>query len=232
MPSFFKALNSQVGRKIVTGITGIALMLFLVLHLLGNLTVFGSSDAFNIYTKGLESLGPLLYIAELGLLFLFIYHALIGISIARKRRKRRPISNKMYKSKGGPSHMNLASKSMALTGLIILIFLVWHLITFKFAPTETIMLDGAEARDLRKLLIETFLSPFYTFSYVIILGLFILHLAHGFWSAFTSLGMRKKSTSHTMQMIAYGFSILLMLGFIFIPLYIYLTGGQGSLISY
>lgn len=232
MPSFFKALNSQVGRKIVTGITGIALMLFLILHLLGNLTIFGSSDAFNLYTKGLESFGPLLYLAELGLLFFLVYHAVIGVSIAINRRKRRPKSNTMYKSKGGPSHMNIASKSMAITGLIILIFLVWHLITFKFGTHYTTTIDGAEVRDLRKLVIETFLSPFYTFSYVVILALFILHLAHGFWSAFTSLGMRKKSTSNTVKMIAYAFSILLMLGFIFIPLYIYLTGGEGSLISY
>ena len=76
MPSFIKALNSRVGRKIMTGITGIGLMLFLIGHLAGNLTIFGESDAFNIYTYTLESLGPLLYVIEAGLAFFF---SLFGI---------------------------------------------------------------------------------------------------------------------------------------------------------
>jgi succinate dehydrogenase / fumarate reductase cytochrome b subunit len=85
MPSLIKALNSQVGRKIVTAITGIGLMLFLISHLAGNLTIFGDSEAFNIYTYTLESLGPLLYIAEAGLAFFFLYHAIMGISIWRQK---------------------------------------------------------------------------------------------------------------------------------------------------
>ena len=90
MPSFTKALNSQVGRKIMTGITGIGLMLFLIGHLAGNLTLFGESEAFNVYTHTLESLGSLLYVIESGLAFFFLYHAILGISIWRQRKKARP----------------------------------------------------------------------------------------------------------------------------------------------
>ena len=75
MPTIIKALQSQVGRKLMTGITGIALMLFLVVHLAGNYAIFASAEAFNIYTKKLESLGILLYIAEAGLLFFVLYHS-------------------------------------------------------------------------------------------------------------------------------------------------------------
>ncbi|MBD3616448.1 MAG: succinate dehydrogenase cytochrome b subunit [Gracilimonas sp.] len=232
MPSFIKALNSQVGRKIMTGITGIGLMLFLIGHLAGNLTIFAESDAFNIYTYTLESLGPLLYVIEAGLVFFFLYHAILGISIWRQRKKARPEGYDTYQTKGGPSHQTLASKSMIYTGIIILVFLVLHILHFKFGATDMTMVDGTEMRDLRALVIAEFTNPLVTFGYIAVLSLVILHLAHGAWSAFTSLGMKHGETSKKVQIGAYVFAIVLMLGFIFIPLYIFLTGGEGSLIAY
>ncbi|MGN8224805.1 succinate dehydrogenase cytochrome b subunit [Gracilimonas sp. BCB1] len=235
MPSLIKALNSQVGRKIMTGITGIGLMLFLIGHLVGNLTIFGESQAFNVYTYTLESLGPLLYVIEAGLAFFFLYHAILGISIWLQRRKARPEGYAKYQTKGGPSHQSLASRSMIWTGIIILVFLVFHIWHFKFGPTETIALESVgatEARDLRALVIAEFQKPLVAFGYIAVLALVILHLSHGAWSAFTSLGMKHGETSKKVQLGAYIFAIVLMLGFIFIPLYIFLTGGQGSLIAY
>lgn len=232
MPSFIKALNSQVGRKIMTGITGIGLMLFLIGHLAGNLTIFAESDAFNIYTHTLESLGPLLYVIEAGLAFFFLYHAILGISIWRQRKKARPEGYDTYRTKGGPSHQSLASRSMIISGLVILVFLVLHIWHFKFGPTDMTMVDGTEMRDLRALVIAEFTNPLVAFGYIAVLSLAILHLAHGAWSAFTSLGMKHGETSKKVQIGAYIFAIVLMLGFIFIPLYIFLTGGEGSLIAY
>src|SRR5690554_394582 len=230
MPSLLKAMKSQVGRKIITGITGIGLMLFLIGHIVGNLSIFGAPNAFNLYTKTLTDLGPLLYVIEAGLAFFFIYHAVLGFSIWKNRRKVRPASYKLHKSKGGPSHMNLASKSMMITGIIILVFVILHVIHFKFGAEYVV--EGSGIRDLRKLVIEEFQKAWVVIGYVAVLGLMTLHLAHGFWSAFTSLGMQNKSTSKRMQMIGYGFSIILMLAFIFIPLYIFITSGNGSLISH
>ncbi|MEQ8523557.1 succinate dehydrogenase cytochrome b subunit [Gracilimonas sp.] len=235
MPSLIKALNSQVGRKIMTGITGIGLMLFLIGHLAGNLTIFGESQAFNVYTYTLESLGPLLYVIEAGLAFFFLYHAILGISIWLQRRKARPEGYDKYQTKGGPSHQSLASRSMIWTGIIILVFLVFHIWHFKFGPTETVALESVgatDARDLRALVIAEFQKPLVAFGYIAVLALVILHLSHGAWSAFTSLGMKHGDTSKKVQIGAYIFAIVLMLGFIFIPLYIFLTGGEGSLITY
>lgn len=232
MPSLIKALNSQVGRKIITGITGIGLMLFLIGHLAGNFSIFGGKDAFNIYTYTLESLGLLLYLVEAGLVFFFLYHAILGISIWLERKKARPDGYAKYQTKGGPSHQTLASKSMIYTGIIILIFLVLHILHFKFGATESIVVEGQEMRNLRALVIDEFTKPVVAFGYIAVLALAILHLAHGAWSAFTSLGMKHGDTSKKVQIGAYIFAIVLMLGFIFIPLYIFLTGGQGALISY
>lgn len=216
----------------MTGITGIALMLFLISHVAGNLSIFGGPDAFNLYTKTLKDLGFLLYIAEAGLAFFFLYHTILGVSIWWNRRKARPEGYKKYQTKGGPSHQSLASKSMIYTGSIVLIFLVLHIIHFKFGAEYTTMVDGVEIRDLRKLIIEEFQKTWIVIGYVAVLGLLILHLSHGFWSAFTSLSMKSKEASKKVQMGAYGFAIVIMLLFIFIPLYIYFTGGEGSLISY
>lgn len=232
MPSLKKALSSQVGRKIMTGLTGIGLMLFLIGHLVGNLSIFGSPDAFNIYTKTLMDLGPLLYVIEAGLAFFFIYHTVLGVSIWLSRRKARPEGYDVYKTKGGPSHQSIASRSMIITGSIILVFLFLHIIHFKFGADYTTMIDGVEARDLRKLVLEEFQRTWVVVGYVFVLSLAILHLSHGFWSAFTSLGMKHGDTSKKVQTGAYAFAIVVMLAFIFIPLYIYFTSGTGTLISY
>lgn len=233
MPSFLTALKSQVGRKILTGITGIGLIIFTITHLLGNLTLFGDYEAFNMYTYTLESLGWILYILEAGLAVCFLLHAYVGISIWWNRRKNRPVGYDKYQSKGGPSHNTWASRSMALTGVILLIFLVIHLINFKFGDAAMVELSNGEmGRDLKALVIEKFQNPLYAFGYTAVMILLGVHLKHGFWSAFTSLTMKHKKYSSIIYSIGIVFGILLAVGFLFIPLYIYFTGGQGALIAY
>ena len=230
MASFLHALRSQVGRKILTGITGIGLMLFIIGHLLGNLTIFGDAQTFNEYTLALERMGWLLYLIEAVLAVAFILHAYVGISIWLRRRKARPEGYRSNDSIGGASHKNWASKSMIITGVILLIFLVIHLKTFKFGDTETIILNGEQARDLKALVIDKFQDPLYAFGYTFVMILLGFHLGHGFWSAFTSLTMKHNRTSSIIYTIGIIFALLMAMGFIFIPLYIYFTGGNGALI--
>lgn len=232
MASFLKALKSQVGRKILTGITGIGLIIFIIFHLIGNLKLFGAEQAFNEYTYALESLGWILYLMEAGLVVAFLLHAYLGVSIWLKRRKARPEGYATYQSKGGPSHQTWASKSMIFTGIVLLVFLVIHIDTFKFGATDTIMLNGHEARDLKELVIATFQKPLYAFGYTAVMILLGFHLSHGFWSAFTSLSMKHNQYSTLIYTIGIIFAILMAVGFLFIPLYIYFTGGQGALIAY
>lgn len=225
MPSFLQALKSQVGRKILTGVTGIGLIIFIILHLAGNLSLFGDAQAFNEYTYALENLGGILYILEAGLAIAFLLHAYIGISIWWNRRKVRPRGYEKYNTKGGASHQTWAAKSMIFTGVVLLVFIVIHLDTFKFGATDTIMLNGHEARDLKELVIATFQKPLYAFGYTAVMILLGLHLGHGFWSAFTSLTMKHKKFSSLIYTIGVIFAILMAVGFLFIPLYIYFGGG-------
>lgn len=227
-----KALQSQVGRKILTGITGIGLMIFIIGHLAGNLTLFAGSQTFNAYTLKLESLGWLLYIIEALLAGAFLLHAWLGISIWLKRRRARPEGYEEYHSIGGPSHRSWASRSMIFTGIVLLVFLVIHIDTFKLGETDMILIDGQEARDLKELVLAKFQEPLYAFGYTVVMILLGFHLGHGFWSAFTSLTMKHKRYSTVIYATGIAFAILMAVGFLFIPLYIYFTGGEGSLIAY
>lgn len=230
MPSFLKALESQVGRKLLTGITGIGLIIFIIGHLAANLSIFGADQAFNRYTLALENMGVFLYILEFILAVGFLLHAWVGISIWWRRRKARPEGYRKYETRGDPSKQTWAARSMIFTGIVLLVFLVIHLDTFKFGATETIMIDGEPARDLKALVVEKFQSPLYAFGYTGVMILLGFHLGHGFWSAFTSLTMRRGKMSRTLYAVGILFALLMAVGFLFIPLYIYFTGGEGGLL--
>lgn len=232
MSSFNEFLSSQVGRKILTGITGILLLFFVIFHLIGNLAIFGEADEMNRYSMFLHDFGPLLWIARIGLLIALVLHAYIGLSIWWNRRKARPEKYNVYSSKGGPSKQGLSSRSMALTGVVLLVFLVLHINTFALGDTATVMIDGREASDLKTLVIDTFQNPVYAFGYTLVMILLGTHLSFGVWSSFVSLTMRNSSKlSPAIYSLGVVLAVALAVGFLFIPLYIYFTGGCGELIS-
>lgn len=231
MPSLFEAATSQVGRKILTGITGLLLLFFLIFHLAGNLTIFGDADAMNRYSMLLHNLGWPLWVARAGLVLVFGIHAWIGISIWWRRRKSRPKGYDIYSSKGTPSRQGMSSRSMALTGVILLVFLIFHINTFALGETATVVIDGQQTGDLKTLVIDTFREPLYAFGYALVMLLLATHLGHGIWSAFTSLTLRSRNLSSLVYTAGVVFGTLLAAGFLFIPLYIYFTGGCGELIT-
>lgn len=225
-PSFSGMWLSQVGKKILTGVTGIGLTLFVLLHMIGNLSYFTGNDAYNAYAHFLLSLGPLLYLAELGLLAFFVFHVVMGISIARGKRQARKASYKSLRSSGGPSKQSLSSRSMIVTGIIILVFLVIHLKTFKFGPVYNTTVDGESIRDLATLLTEKFQSPLYAFGYVGVMLLLGFHLRHGVWSAFQSLGATNPRLTPIIYTVGALVGVVIALGFLVLPLWIFFTGGN------
>lgn len=227
MIPFSKSLTSSVGRKFLMALSGISLVIFIILHLLGNLSLyFPKGDVFNVYAHKLESLGPLKLIGEIGLIVLFGAHIVTAIMLTMKNKSARPekyVSGQ--KTKGGESKFNVSSTKMAVTGFIILIFLIIHIKQFTLGPgvsagyvTEV---SGTEMRDLHKLVVETFQNPMIAGFYVFIMILLGLHLRHGFWSAFQSLGVLNPRFSKPIYSIGVVTAILLAVGFLGIPLWIY-----------
>ncbi len=225
MPTLLQAARSQVGRKVLTAATGLFLVIFIIFHLGGNLAIFGEPEAMNRYSLLLHDFGPLLWIARIGLVITFAMHAWIGFSIWWRKRKARPQNYEVYSSKGGPSRQSLSSRSMAFTGVVLLVFLVIHINTFAMGDTGTVIVDGRETHDIKSLVLETFQNPLYAFGYAFVMLLLGAHLGHGIWSAFTSLTIQRKDVSAVLYTLGVVFAIVLATGFLFIPLYVYFGGG-------
>lgn len=224
--SLLKHLNSPIGKKLITGITGLGLTIFVLMHMIGNLSMFSGDAAYNEYAHFLASLGPLLYAIEAGLVLFFLAHAVNGIKIWMGKRKARPQGYDVYKSAGRPSMQSSSSRSMIITGIILLVFTVFHLISFKFGPggpgnadaAYLTTIDGVEMRDLAKLVREKFALPWYTFGYTAIMLLLVTHLRHGVWSALQSLGAMRPSLSPAIYTIGGLLGLGIGIGFIVMPL--------------
>lgn len=229
MDKLITALTSQIGKKLLTGVTGLGLCLFVLGHLLGNLQLFIGAEPFNLYTHKLESLGPILYVIELVVLVGFLLHAGLGVSIYLKKKKAKPVGYALQKSAGAPSKQTVSSRSMMITGSFILLFTIFHVATFKFGAYYPTMINGIEMRDLHKLVIEKFSNPLYAFGYSAVMVLLGLHLRHGFWSAFQSLGAMNKKYTNAIYTFGIVFAVLVALGFFVLPIWIFVTkSGVGA----
>ncbi|MDA0266822.1 MAG: succinate dehydrogenase cytochrome b subunit [Cyanobacteria bacterium] len=213
----FTLAQSPIGKKLITGLTGLGLTLFVLAHMVGNLLMFAGHDAYNAYGRLIERLGPLFWLVELMLLAMVLTHAAYGIQIFWRRRQARPIAYAEYSSRGEPSVQSLSSRTMIATGISLAIFLVSHLLTFKFGPYTTTILQGEPVRDLASLVIETFQHPLYTAGYTVVLLLLGGHLRHGVWSALQSLGAMSKGAKPMVYGISLGLAVAIAIGFLLLP---------------
>ncbi len=183
-----QAASTSVGSKILVALTGLGLGVFLIAHLAGNLLFLAGPDAFNEYSHKLIS-NPLIYLAEAGLLAIFVLHLLkaVGGFLANQAARPQAYAAKRWaKTKNPKSRKSFASSTMIVTGTIILLFVVTHLFTFKFGPVyET----PAGLRDLYRLQVEVFSNPGYVGFYLLAMGIVFFHLWHGLSSAAQSLGI-------------------------------------------
>ena len=210
--------QSPVGKKILTGLTGLGLVTFVLIHMLGNWLLLAGRDPFNQYAYTLESLKPLLLSIEFILLLLVTIHAVLGIQIYLNRRQARPDKYDSLQSVGDPSHQTWSSRNMIWTGVTLALFLVWHLATFKFGTTYTTQLHGEQVRDLAQLVIETFQNPIFTVSYGVLLAVLLLHLRHGLWSAWQSVGVLSPNRHPSLYLWCNGFAWFFFLGFMVPPI--------------
>lgn len=221
---------STIGKKFLMGLTGLALVVFVILHLAGNLLLLHpDSEPFNAYAHKLESFGNLLYVVEAALAAVFLIHAAAALSVTWGNRRARPVRYAKTAAAGGPSRRNISSVSMIYTGLILLAFLVWHLWDFKFGPGMAqgymTQIDGERVRDLYRLVVEAYQNPIHVFSYVFVMLLLGVHVRHGFWSAFQSLGANHPRYTSIIYGVGAVLALILAVGFLGIPIWIYVRGG-------
>lgn len=206
---FIATLGTSIGKKLLMALTGLGFILFLIAHLAGNLTLYGGKDMFNAYAEHLHALGPLVRIAELGLATMALVHIVLGIVLFVQNRRARSSRYVVNASAGGRT---IGSTTQAYTGLIILLFVILHLIQFTLADKTH--------RSLFEIVATTFNDPMYVAIYVVVMGTVALHISHGFWSLFQTLGFNHPKYKLALSIVGIGLSIILGIGFGTLPIYI------------
>lgn len=215
-------LYTTIGRKILLAITGFFLFLFLVGHLLGNLPlVLNKPLLFNQYAHSLESMGMLLYIVEVLLVLTFLVHALDALFITLENRKARPIKYYKEVNAGKPSRKGISSTTMIYTGILVLVFLVIHIKTFKYGTHYTVPGSETEMRDLHRLVVEVFHNGWFVLGYSVAMILLGLHLRHAFFSACQSLGIDHPHYTSKIEALGILLSFIIAGGFFIIPIWVY-----------
>jgi succinate dehydrogenase / fumarate reductase cytochrome b subunit len=218
--SLRRVFSSSVGTKLVIGATGLLLFTYLVLHLAGNLMVFGGQETFNHYAHLLES-NPLIVPAEIGLVLVFLIHIFKAVTMWTKNQAARPVPYEQKSWAGHTSRKSLGSTTMIWTGLGLLAFIVVHVAQIKYGAWYQI--GDPPMRDLYRTEVEVFASPIWVGVYVAAMGLVGFHLRHGVSSAFQSLGLNHPV--YTRRIVAIGTIIAVLIGggFALIPVWVYLT---------
>lgn len=201
-------LKSSIGKKLMMAITGLCFCSFLILHLAGNLILYSGRDAFNSYAEKLHSLGSIITMAEFGLLFFAIIHILIGANLFYQNLRARPIRYSIDKWAGGRS---IGSVTMPYTGFLLLIFVTIHLLNFHFIEKND--------TTIFQIVTDTFAKPGYIAMYIAAMIVVAIHVSHGFWSAFQTIGANHPKYMPVIRGLSIVFSIALGVGFGFIPIY-------------
>jgi succinate dehydrogenase / fumarate reductase cytochrome b subunit len=223
-----QVLTSTVGRKFAMALTGAGLVVFVILHLLGNLQFFSTNpDPINAYGAKFKELGPLFYVIEWGLFGAIALHVALGAMLWKKSNDARDSRYAVAETKGGNSRWNLSSGHMLALGVVLGIFIVIHVLQFRYqffarlAGREYVtMLDGKQVDDLHRLVGDTFQSWGWVFFYMGVMVFLGFHLRHGIWSMFQSLGAMPAAYSNLIHAAAAVVAVLLAAGFLLLPLYI------------
>ncbi len=212
--------SSSIGRKQIVGICGLGLSLFVLTHMLGNLLVFLGPQAYNEYGHALTS-NKLIYIAEAGLLAILIGHVIYTVLLTIRNKNARP--KKYAVTPAGEKKTNFAAKTMIYQGVVILVFIIHHLLTFKFGEEYEVQYGEVIMRDLYRLMVEVFSQPIYVVWYVIAVIILWTHLGHGFSSSFKSLGFNHPKYVKKIDTAGCIYAAVVCLGFIAQPLYMFMN---------
>lgn len=216
-------LSSSIATKVLIAATGIGLLVYMVLHIAGNLVVFSGPDKFNHYSHFLIS-NPLIYPLEIALAAVFLLHIYKAVTNYVRNRNARPEKYEQKRWAGYKSRKSAASTTMIFTGSLILLFIIIHLIDFRFGTHYHV--PGTEVRDLYRTEMEVLSNPWKVALYIIATVLIGLHLWHGAWSALQSLGLGNERYTPRFVQFAKVLSVLIAGGFVVVVLWVFLHASR------
>jgi succinate dehydrogenase / fumarate reductase cytochrome b subunit len=209
--------GSSVGKKVLMATTGLILVLFVVVHLIGNSSVFVGPDGINAYAAKLHSLGPVVWLFRLVMLGVFLVHIWLGIKLTLENKMARPVEYAQKKN----LRTSYAAQIMIYTGVVLLIFVIYHLFHFTVRVTNpdiSNLVDAAGRMDVYSMVVLSFQKFFIALTYVIAMVFLLLHLSHGIGSMFQSSGLNSARTLPTIETVGKWVAIVLMVGYVSIPI--------------
>lgn len=215
-------IHSTIGRKQLIGLTGLGLSLFVLTHMAANMLIIISAQAYNEYSHALVS-NPFVYVAEAGLVAMFLAHLVLALRLSWQNFRARDTRYAVLPN--GAKRTSWTQRSLWAQGILIFVFLVLHLITFKFGTHYTVDYGKGEIRDLHRLVIEVFNEPAYVAWYLVALVVLFFHLWHGVGSSFQTLGFHHPRYQGAIRILSTVYAIIVIGGFISQPVYVFFLRG-------
>jgi succinate dehydrogenase / fumarate reductase cytochrome b subunit len=179
--------SSSIGRKAVMAVTGLLMVLWVVGHLLGNLTIFWGPSGINAYAVHLHELWPVVWTARIVMGLAVVLHVVLSIQLTLENRAAKPQKYAVSKS----LRATFSSKNMIWTGLILLAFVGYHLLQFTFhvTPGLTLETDALHRFDVYAMVVGALRNPVVGVIYLVAMASLFFHLFHGVQSGFQTLGL-------------------------------------------
>jgi succinate dehydrogenase / fumarate reductase, cytochrome b subunit len=225
--------GSSLGKKYLMAVSGGVLFLFVIGHLVGNLQVFLGPESINRYGHFLQSNLEIIWPARIVLLLMLALHVWSAIRLSLENKAARPVAYAQYQ----PVASSYASRTMLMSGVIIFVFVVYHLLHLtvlvqylNFTGRDFASFVDAEHRpDIFKRMVIGFHNPYVSGFYVLGIALLCLHLSHGISSMFQSLGWKNKTYGPCLDRLSVVGAWLIFLGYSSIPVAILLGYGKEAL---
>jgi succinate dehydrogenase / fumarate reductase cytochrome b subunit len=212
-----KVIKSSIGKKYLMACTGCLFFGFVIVHLVGNLQIFLGPDAINAYAQMLQSNRLVLWGFRLGMMVLAATHVTTATLLYFENRNARPVPYVNYT----PPSASYASRTMVMSGLILLAFIIFHLLHFTVGAAQPQIMHHMDAKlrhDVYRMVIEGFSHPAISIFYIVGMGLLYLHLSHGISSFFQSLGLKNAQLSGLITGFSQGAALLIFIGNCAIPI--------------
>lgn len=218
--------QSSVGSKVLMALSGLGLVIYVIFHMLGNLQVFEGSHALNGYGASLRDMPILLWTARIGLLSLAVLHIVLAIQLTLRNRRARPVAYAVREYR----QASIASRTMAASGLVLLLFIIFHLLHLTADVVDPFFVDRLDAeghRDVYGKIVHAFQNPFIVAIYVAgQLGLG-LHLTHAVTSSLQTLGLEHAAFNRFFKAAGPTVALLVVLGNVAIILAVFFGIARG-----
>ncbi|UFS68608.1 succinate dehydrogenase cytochrome b subunit [Geomonas sp. RF6] len=207
--------KSTVGRKILMSVSGQLLILFVLVHLMGNSAIFLGPSVINGYAEHLNSLLPLVWSMRVAMLIALLVHVTYGVQLTLENKEAKPKGYAVQRQ----LRANFASRNMIWTGVLLALFIAYHLLQFTFKVTpEVAALTATIGRyDVYAMVVTTLRRGVIAATYIFAMVMLYLHLRHGIPSFLQTMGWNNARTLSPISAMGKAVSALLMLGYMAIP---------------